>query len=78
MIPHRENGGEAAGRAKKVVRMDARYIKGVLQIFLYSEYMEHVDTYLYIHVIKHCHQHSYGFQNLMSSWGVGIFFSKSQ
>ena len=25
---------------------------------------------------KSCHRHSYGFQNLMSSWGVGILFSK--
>ena len=25
---------------------------------------------------KNCHRHSYGFQNLMSSWGVGILFSK--
>ena len=26
---------------------------------------------------KNCHQHSYGFQNLMSSWGWGSNFSKS-
>ena len=25
---------------------------------------------------KNCHQHSYGILNLMSSWGVGILFSK--
>ena len=25
---------------------------------------------------KSCHRLSYGFQNLMSSWGVGISFSK--
>ena len=25
---------------------------------------------------KSCHQHSYGFQNLMSSWGWGSKFSK--
>ena len=29
-----------------------------------------------IHVIKNCHQRSYGFQNSMSSWGVGVRFSK--
>ena len=27
--------------------------------------------YLLIHVIKNCHQDSYRFQNLMSSWGWG-------
>ena len=25
-----------------------------------------------VYVVKNCHQHSYGFENLMSSWGVGI------
>ena len=25
---------------------------------------------------KNCHQHSYGFQNLMSSWGSGSKISK--
>ena len=34
--------------------------------------------YLLIHVIKNCRQHSYGFKNLMSSWGLGTKFSKSQ
>ena len=29
-------------------------------------------------MIKNCRQHSYGFQNLMSSWGVGVRFSKLQ
>ena len=28
-----------------------------------------------MHVIKNCHQNSYGFQNLMSSWGWGSKFS---
>ena len=33
-------------------------------------------TYIYIYISTHirnknCHQHSYGFQNLMSSWGWG-------
>ena len=27
---------------------------------------------------KNCHQHSYGFQNLMSSWGWGSKFSNLQ
>ena len=27
---------------------------------------------------KNCHQHSYGFQNLMSSWGSGSKFSNLQ
>ena len=33
-------------------------------------------VYLLVYVIKNCHQHSFGLQNLMSSWGVGILFSK--
>ena len=31
-------------------------------------------TYIYIYTCiqnKNCHQHSYGFENLMSSWGLG-------
>ena len=27
---------------------------------------------------ENCHQHSYGFQNLMSSWGSGSKFSNLQ
>ena len=34
--------------------------------------------YTYIYIVKSCHQHSYGFQNSMSSWGVGVCFSKLQ
>ena len=26
---------------------------------------------IYKYILKNCHQHSYGFQNLMSSWGWG-------
>ena len=29
-----------------------------------------------IYVLKNCHQHSNGFENLMSSWGVGVSLSK--
>ena len=29
-----------------------------------------------IYMFKNCHQHCYGFEILMSSWGVGILFSK--
>ena len=29
-----------------------------------------------IYIVKSCHQHPYGFQNSMSSWGVGVRFSK--
>ena len=32
--------------------------------------------YQLVYVKKNCHQHSYGFQNLMSSWLVGMLFSK--
>ena len=30
------------------------------------------------YILKNCHHHSYGFQNLMSSWGWGTQFSKLQ
>ena len=29
-----------------------------------------------MYVFKNCHQHCYAFENLRSSWGVGILFSK--
>ena len=51
-------------------------IKSVLRFSLYFELIQKVCIYLLIHVIKICHQHSYGFKNLMSSWGVAILFSK--
>ena len=44
--------------------------------FLHTFWVNRSCLDLLIQVIKYCHQHSYGFQNLMSSWGVGILFSK--
>ena len=44
--------------------------------FLYTLWVYRLGTYLLIYVLKNCHQHTYGFKNLMSSWGVGILFSK--
>ena len=35
-------------------------------------------TCIYLYILKNFHQHSYGFQNLMSSWGWGPDFSKLQ
>ena len=43
--------------------------------FILCGHLEHVYIFLYITRNKNCHQHSYGFQNWMSSWGVGFFFS---
>ena len=37
--------------------------------FLYTLCVYRLCIYLLIYEIKNCHQHSYGFQNLMSSWG---------
>ena len=44
--------------------------------FILCCYIENVDINSYI--LKHFHHHSYGFQNLMSSWRVRIWFSKSK
>ena len=44
--------------------------------FLYTSWVYRSCIYLLIYVIKFCHQHSYGFQNLISSWRVWIWFSK--
>ena len=30
----------------------------------------------FLHVFKVCHQHSNGFENSISSWGIGILFLK--
>ena len=46
--------------------------------FNYTLWVYRYGVYLHIRVIKNCRQHSYGFQNLMSSWGVGVRFSKLQ
>ena len=44
--------------------------------FLYTSWVYRSCIYPLIYVIKFCHQHSYGFQNLISSWRVGILFLK--
>ena len=49
--------------------------KGFLN-FLYTLWVCRFCIYLLTYEIKKYHQHSYVFQNLMSSWGVGILFSK--
>ena len=43
---------------------------------LYTSWVHRSCIYLLIYVIQFCHQHSYGFQNLISSWRVGILFLK--
>ena len=42
--------------------------------FLYTLYVYRSSIYLLLYIKKFCHQHPYGFENLMSSWGVGIRF----
>ena len=49
-------------------------IKSVLNFYTFWIYRE--GDYLLIHVILNYHQHSYRFQNLMSSWGWGNKISK--
>ena len=59
-------------------KLMGRGIKNVVQFSLYylGIYVDHIYIYIYIYIVKNFHQHSYGFENLMSSWGVGILFSK--
>ena len=44
--------------------------------FLYTLWVYRSCICILIYIVKSCHQHSYGFQNSMSSWGVGVRFSK--
>ena len=44
--------------------------------FLSTLWVHILCIFLLICVVKSCHQHYYGFQNSMSSWGVGVWFSK--
>ena len=46
--------------------------------FLYTLCVCRSCLYAPIYVIKTCHQHSYGFQNLMSSWGSWYKISNLQ
>ena len=39
--------------------------------FLYTLCVYRSCIYVLIYILKNCHQYSYGFQNLMSSWGWG-------
>ena len=52
------------------------YQKCPSNFFILSDYLENVYTYIYI--LKNCHQHSYGFQNFMRSWGSWWKKSKLQ
>ena len=47
-----------------------KYQKCPSMLFVLCGYIEHVSIYL-IYISKICHQHSYGFQNLISSCGCG-------
>ena len=63
------------------LRMDGMgwNIKSVLQISLYfvSRKNMFIPTYIY-NILKNCYQHSYWFQNFMSSWGSWSKNSKLQ
>ena len=50
--------------------------KCLLDVFILFVYVDKVYTYLYTK--GNSHQHCYGFQNLMSSWGSGSKFSNLQ
>ena len=66
-----------AGRARSASLMGSGRIgsdgnqKCPLKFFIHCGYIDYI--YIYISTCisnKSCHRHSYGFQNLMSSWGV--------
>ena len=44
--------------------------------FLYTLWVKWTFIVLLLYMFKNCHQICYGFENLMSSWGVWIWFSK--
>ena len=46
--------------------------------FLFTLWVYRLCIFILIYIVKNCHQHSSGFQNSMSSWGVGVCFSKLQ
>ena len=41
-------------------------------------YRQDIYPVIYIYIIKICHLHSYGFQNLMSSWELEFYFQNYQ
>ena len=44
--------------------------------FLHTLWVYRSCICILIYIVKSCHQHSYGFENSMSSWGVRILSSK--
>ena len=44
--------------------------------FLYTLWVYRTCIYLLIYILKNCHQHSYGFENLFRSWRPYPQFSK--
>ena len=60
-------------REAKSLRMDGWEIKSILQFSSYV-YVYRTCIYVLIKIIENCHQHSYGFWKLMSSWA---WWSKS-
>ena len=56
-------------------RTDGRSTK-VSFNFLHTLWEFRKCIYILKYILKNCHQHSLGFQNLMSSWGVWILILK--
>ena len=46
--------------------------------FLYTLWVYSLCIYVPVYMFKVCHQLCYGFENLISSWAVDLWFSKSQ
>ena len=76
--------GSSAGftpraRSASLMGWDGVGLDGISKVsfnFLYTSWVYRSCIYPLIYVIKFCHQHSYGFQNLISSWRVRILFLK--
>ena len=71
---------EGASLMGRVGRMDSDQ-KCPFIFFKLCGHLELIYLYIYIYTCiqnKSCRQHSYGFQNLMSSWGSGSKFSSLQ
>ena len=62
------------GRTGRTGRTDGRSTK-VSFNFLHTLWAFRTCIYILKYILKNCHQHSYGFQNFMSSWGWGSKFS---
>ena len=53
-----------------------RNINGIFQFLYTLSVYKKRKVCLLKYLLQNCQEHSYGFENLRSSWGVGILFYK--